>query len=125
MLGGLVSYIYTDGRSKPDDYVVTIGSERVKELLEAGAPIEVVAGHELVGLKVKKPKPEAPKPEPVTAPEGEDRDGWPDGYTYMKRGAYVAVQGPDGPVLSDTPSGKFKGENAAQEAAWTHKGGQE
>ncbi len=120
MLGSLVSFRYTDGRTKPrKGYVVTVGLERVKELLDAGAPIEVVSGHDLVGLKAEKPK------EPETPPEGDDRDGWPDGYTYTKHGAYVAVLDPDGkPVLSDSRSGKFKGEDAAQAAAWTHKGGQ-
>ena len=131
MLGGLVSYRYTDGRTKPPKgYVVTMSPERVKEMLDADAPIEVVEGHALVGLKVKKPKkpepkPEtegAPEPEEVTAPDGDDRDGWPDGYTHSQHGAYDAVSHPSGAfVLSDSPSGKFKGLDAAQEAAWRHK----
>ncbi len=132
MLGSLVSYRYTDGRTKPPkDYVVTMSPERVKEMLDADAPIEVVSGHKLVGLKAKRAKKEepaedkpTPEPKETTAPEGDERDGWPDGYTYTQHGAFFSVVAPDGAfVLSDTPSGKYKGEDAAQEAAWNHKGG--
>lgn len=121
-MAGLVSYIYTDGRSNPPDYVVTIGSERVQAMLTEDAPIEIVSGHEFVGLKVKPvPKP-APEPVTETAPKGDTRDGWPDGYKHTRHGAYVAVLSPQGEVVaSDSPSGKYKGENAAQEAAWKHK----
>jgi hypothetical protein len=125
-MAGLVSYRYTDGRVKPPpEYVIEISAERVKELLAAGAPIEVVAGHEYLGLPVPV---EEPKPEPVeeVAPVGDARDGWPDGYSFKKAGAYVAVFDPDGdPVRSGSPSGKFRGEDAAQEAAWNHKGASE
>ena len=55
MSGSLVSFRYTDGRSKPrPDYVVTVGANRVKEMLEADAPIEIVEGHKLVGVKKKR-----------------------------------------------------------------------
>lgn len=121
----LVSYRYTDGRTRPrPGRVITIGADRVKELLDREAPIEVVDGFEHLGLTPPEPDPE-PAPEPDVAPEDEDDDGdgWPAEYSYEKTGGYVAVWAPDGePVLSDTPSGKFKGENAAQEAAWKHKG---
>lgn len=51
-------------------------------------------------------------------------DGWPDGYTWERAGAYYAVRDPDGePVPSDTPSGKWNGQDAAQEAAWRHARG--
>ena len=123
MHGNLVSYRYTDGRLRPHpDYIVTVGASTVKELLAAKAPIEIVEGHELVGLKKKRaPKPD---PEPETAPENDEGDGWPAGYSFTRRGAYLAVFDPTGePILSDSPSGKFRGEDAAQEAAWLHKGG--
>lgn len=122
-----VSFRYTDGRTKPHpDYVVTIGAERVREMLERGAPIEITAGHEHLGLEVPAPEPDPqPDPEPEIAPKGDKKDGWPDGYSFKKRGAYVALFDPAGsPVKSSTPSGKFKGLDAAQEAAWLHKGGE-
>lgn len=118
----LVSFRYTDGRTKPPEgYVVTIGEERVQEMLKRGDPIEVLDGSE----PETTPEP-PPAPEEKKAPEGDKRDGWPDGYSYVKTGAFVAVSDPNGnQVKSSTPSGKFRGENAAQEAAWLHKGGQE
>lgn len=120
MLGKLVSFRYTDGRTKPrKGYVVTMSPERVQAMLAEDAPIEIVEGHEFVSVKAK---PVEVEPETETAPEGDKRDGWPDGYKHTRHGAYVAVQSPEGKaVLSDTPSGKFRGENAAQEAAWEHK----
>lgn len=123
MLGSLVSFRYTDGRKRPrEGYVVTVGAERVQDLLDAGAPIEVVSGRKLVGPKAEEPKKEEPKPEPP--PDGEAPEEWPEGYTHTKHGAYVAVADPHGePVLSTKPSGKFKGLDAAREAAWSHKGG--
>ncbi len=128
MLGSLVAFRYTDERTKPPKgYVVTMSPERVKEMLDADAPIEVVDGHALVGLKKKKPKkeekpPPETEPEEETAPEGDEADGWPDGYTHTRHGAYVAVVAPGGElVLSDSPSGKFRGLDAGQEAAWKHK----
>lgn len=127
----LVSFVYTDGRRRgrnappADRDLVTVGAERVLKMIEAGIPIRIVAGHEFLGLTAPEPEPEpeeTPEPEIETAPEGDDRDGWPDGYTFRKAGAYLAVFSPDGDaVLSDSPSGKFRGEDAAQEAAWTHR----
>jgi hypothetical protein len=116
----MVSFVYTDGRTKPPPgYVLTMGEERVKEMLDRGDPIELYS-EEVAPAPTPEPTPD---PEPEIAPEGDEKDGWPDGYTFKKRGAYVAVSDPDGnPVLSLTPSGKFKGEDAAQEAAWLHKG---
>lgn len=123
-LGGkmLVSFRYTDGRLKPPaDYVVTIGEQRVREMLERGDPIEITDGHEHVGLEKEPPS----EPEEKKAPKGDKKDGWPDGYSFKKRGAYVALKAPGGtPIKSSTPSGKFKGLDAAQEAAWLHKGGE-
>jgi hypothetical protein len=115
----MVSFVYTDDRTKPPPgYVVTMGEERVKEMLDRDEPIRVLDGSEEVTSEPTL----APDPEP--APKDDKKDGWPDGYAYMRRGAYVAVIDPHGnPVKSSTPSGKFKGLDAAQEAAWLHKGG--
>ena len=120
MKNAMVSFRYTDGRTKPHEgYVVTMGDDRVQEMLKRGEPIKILDGSEEVA-----PEP-TPEPEPEIAPKGDEKDGWPDDYTFKKRGAYVAVWAPDGDqVNSSTPSGKFKGENAAQEAAWLHKGGE-
>lgn len=50
-----------------------------------------------------------------TAEAGDERDGWPDGYTYEQRHSYYEVIAPDGTNL-----GTRRGENAAQELAWGH-----
>ena len=119
MKNKMVSFRYTDGRTKPPEgYVVSMGEDRVQEMLKRGDPICIV-GEEVA----PEPTPE-PIPEPEIAPEDDKKDGWPAGYSFEKTGAYVVLYDPDGTqVKSSTPSGKFKGENAAQEAAWLHKGG--
>lgn len=73
----------------------------------------------------EEPTEEPTEPEVGEAPEGE-MDGWPDGYSFERTGAYLAVFDPDGqPVKSETPSGKWLGEDAAQEAAWKHSRGEQ
>lgn len=60
-------------------------------------------------------------PPPVTTTD-DPTDGWPTGVTFDRKGAYFALTGSDGKAIeSDTPSGKFLGEDAAQEAAWAYE----
>ena len=50
-----------------------------------------------------------------------DDEGYPEGYGHEKTGAYVELTAPDGtPVPSDSPSGKWHGDDAAKAAAWKH-----
>lgn len=107
-----VTFVYTAGPK--EGRRVETGPEKVRGLLDGGAELEVLDGAEhLTGPE--------PEPAPVTAPASDASDGWPPGYTYERSGAYYAVSSPGGePVASDSPSGKWNGEDAAQEAAWTH-----
>lgn len=52
----------------------------------------------------------------------DETDGWPEGVTYDRKGSYFELTGSDGKrIESDTRSGKFNGEDAAQEAAWKYE----
>lgn len=118
-----VTFRYTDGRENlPPSYRIEIGAERVQEMLDRGDPIEVTDGAELVKLPETIDPPPEDEPKTETAPKGDKRDGWPDGYSFLKKGTWVTLSDPDGKaVKSESKSGKFKGEDAAQEAAWLHR----
>ena len=126
MKNKMVSFRYTDGRTKPHpSYVINMGEDRVQEMLKRGDPIEVLDGSEdSTPDQDPEDASDTETDSTETAPDGDEKDGWPTGYSFEKTGAYVVLYDPDGTqVSSTTPSGKFKGENAAQEAAWLHKGG--
>lgn len=58
---------------------------------------------------------------PVTTTD-DPKDGWPPRITVDQKGSYYALTGSDGKAIeSDEPSGKFHGEDAAQEAAWVYE----
>lgn len=117
MSAKLVTFVYTDGRH-PEGRTVQVGPGTVQSLIERGAPIRVLEGEEYLEGYEPPADPEGPE-------QGEAGDGWPDGYSWESDGAYYAVRDPDGePVESDAPSGKWHGENAAQEAAWDHEAGE-
>ena len=62
---------------------------------------------------------EEEQPQTITADDDES-DGWPEGYTYTRRGSYYDVTAPDGDHL-----GTFRGETAGIEGAWRHHNNQE
>ncbi len=94
--------------------------ERAEEP-EPELDIEPAADVDEDELEPDEPETPAPDTEPTTT-DDDPGDGWPEGVTFDRKGAYFALTGSDGkPIESDAPSGKFLGENAAQEAAWAYE----
>ena len=122
----MVTFEYTDGRLR-DGYEIEIGAARVHEMLTAGKPIRIVAGQDVYDEWCKtfevepyvapvEPDPEPAPPEQYEAPEGE-KDGWPDGTVWTRRGAWYSG------TVEDGQDFKEKGKAAAQEAARKLAGG--
>lgn len=98
-----VRFVYTGGPKEGNE--VTVGPDKVQQLLDAGHPLRVLEGAEHLD-----------RYEP---PHDGDEGGWPPGYSYDQSGSWYTILDPEGGEVA-----KKQGEDAAQKAAWEHHGGE-